>query len=169
MSEKVLVAYGSKYGATAEIAEAIGEVLRESGLDVEVLSADSVGDLAGYWAVVLGSGVYAGRWRKEAARFLQDRAAELAQRPVWIFASGPTGEGDAVELMEGWVLPPPLRAVADRIAPRDITAFHGNIDVSKLGFIEKRMIKMVKAPTGDFRDWDAIRAWAASIAAELAG
>jgi hypothetical protein len=29
------------------------------------------------------------------------------------------------------------------------------------------IVKAVKAPDGDFRDWDTIRAWADGIAAEL--
>jgi len=169
MSERVLVAYGSKHGATAEIAEAIGEVMREAGLDVDVLSAGAVKDLAPYAAVVLGSGVYVGKWLKEAAKFLEAQAAGLAQRPVWLFSSGPSGEGDPVELLKGWRLPEALQPVAERIAPRDIAVFHGIIDHAKLGFIEKRMIKMVKAPAGDFRDWEAIRAWASAVASELSG
>ena len=36
-----------------------------------------------------------------------------------------------------------------------------------MSFIEKWMIKMVRSPTGDFRDWDAISAWVAAIATEL--
>ena len=66
MEDKVLVAYATKYGATAEIAEKIGQVLRETGMAVDVEPADRVGDLSSYRAVVLGSGVYVGRWRKEA-------------------------------------------------------------------------------------------------------
>jgi len=116
---------------------------------------------------VLGSAAYVGRWQKEAARFLESQEAGLVQRPVWLFSSGPTGEGDPVELLQGWRLPEALRPVADRIAPRDIAVFHGNVDRSKLNFIEKQMIKMVKAPAGDFRDWNAIRAWAAGVASVL--
>ena len=104
MNEKVLVAYGSKHGSTAEIAEAIGEAMVEAGLDVEVLSADEVSDLDGYGAVVLGSAVYAGMWQKEAVRFLEANEAALTARPVWIFSSGPTGEGDPVELYEKRIL-----------------------------------------------------------------
>ena len=169
MSDRVLVAFGSKHGATAEIAEAIAEVIREAGIDVDVLRAGTVKDLAPYAAVVLGSGVYIGKWQKEAVRFLEAQEAGLAERPVWLFSSGPSGEGDPVELLKGWRLPEAQQPVADRIAPRDIAVFHGSIDPAKLGIIEKQMIKMVKAPAGDFRDWDAIRAWAAGVASELAG
>jgi menaquinone-dependent protoporphyrinogen oxidase len=67
----VLVAYASKYGATAEIAQKIGDVLREAGLPVSVLSAENVRDVSSYDAVVLGSTVYAGNWLKEAVALLE--------------------------------------------------------------------------------------------------
>jgi menaquinone-dependent protoporphyrinogen oxidase len=167
MSDRVLVAYGSKYGSTAEIAEAIGQVLQKAGLDVDVLSADAVGDLTAYRAVVLGSAVYAGMWRKEAVKFLESQEAELAQRPVWLFSSGPTGEGDPVELLNGWRLPEAQQPIADRISPRDISVFHGNIDTEKLNLGEKLIVKAVKGKFGDSRNWDAIRDWASGVGVAL--
>ena len=161
---KVLVTYATKYGGTAGIAEKIGQVLREAGLQTDVLPADRVSDLTPYEAVVVGSGVYIGRWRKEAATFLKANEKALAERPVWLFSSGPTGEGDPVELTSGWRLPKPLQPIADRIQPRDVAVFHGVVDTKKLNPIERWVIKNVKAPFGDFRDWDAIASWAAAIA-----
>jgi menaquinone-dependent protoporphyrinogen oxidase len=163
MDTQVLVAYASKHGATAEIAEKIGQVLRQAGLPTDVLSADRVGDLTPYKAVILGSGVYIGRWRKAAMRFLQTHEEALAERQVWLFSSGPTGEGDPVELANGWRLPKSLQPVVDRIRPRDVALFHGALDVTKLNAVEKWMIKRVEAPVGDFRDWDAITSWATAI------
>jgi menaquinone-dependent protoporphyrinogen oxidase len=164
---KTLVVYGTKYGATAEIAERIGKVLREAGHEVDVASAARAGDVSGYQAVVLGSGVYAGSWRKEAADFLLAQKEALAGRPVWLFSSGPTGEGDPVALMKGWLFPDALKPVADEIKPRDTVLFHGAIQPDKVNFGEKLIIKLLKASTGDFRDWEAIEAWAAGIAAAL--
>lgn len=167
MTKKVLVAYATKYGATEGIAQAIGETLQEQGLDVDVVSADQVGDVQPYAAVVLGSAVYAGSWRKEAVALLEGQEAALAQRPVWLFSSGPTGEGDPVALMDGWRFPEAQQPIADRIGPRDIVFFHGAIDTEKLNLAERLLVKSLRAQVGDFRDWDAIRAWAAGIAAEL--
>jgi menaquinone-dependent protoporphyrinogen oxidase len=167
MNAQVLVAYTTKYGATAEIAEQIGQVLRQAGLRTDVLPADRVGDLTSYRAIVLGSAVYIGRWRKEAAKFLKANEAVLAEQLVWLFSSGPTGEGDPVELTNGWHFPKALQPIADRIRPRDIAVFHGAIELKKLNFIEKWMIRKVKASLGDFRDWDAITSWATAIADEL--
>ena len=165
--DKVLVAYATKYGATAEIADKIGQVLREAGLQVDVLPADRVTGLQPYKAVVLGSAVYIGSWRKKAAAFLKANEQALAERPVWLFSSGPTGEGDPVALAQGWRFPKALQPFADRIKPQEITLFGGAVDANKLNPIERWMLKNVKAPAGDFRDWAAITAWATAIADRL--
>jgi menaquinone-dependent protoporphyrinogen oxidase len=167
MGNRVLVAYASKHGATAEIAERIGQVLCEEGLQADVMPAERVGNLALYDAIVLGSAVYAGQWRKEAASFLESREEALAERPVWLFSSGPTGDEDPVEAMDGWRFPEGLKPVADRIGSRDIAFFHGVLDMKKLNLAEKLVVKALKAPTGDFRDWDVITSWAEDIAAAL--
>lgn len=85
---KVLVTAASKHGATNEIAERIGAMLAAHGVEVDVKKLQEVSGLAGYEAVVLGSGIYLGKWLKEARRFVEVHAAELAQRPTWLFASG---------------------------------------------------------------------------------
>jgi len=167
LDSQVLVAYATKYDATAEIAEKIGEVLRQAGLRTDVLEVDDVDDLSSYQAVVLGSAVYIGKWRKEAVKFLKANEKTLAERPVWLFSSGPVGEGDPVELLDGWRFPEAQQDIADRIQPRDIGVFHGMLDVKKLNAVEKWMIKNVKSPVGDFRDWEAITAWATAIADAL--
>ena len=164
MGNQVLVAYATKHGATAEIADKIGQVLRQAGLRTDVLPADRVIDLTPYTAVVLGSAVYIGQWRKEAVKFLQANETVLADRPVWLFSSGPLGEGDPLELTQAWRLPEKLQPMVDRIAPRDIAVFHGAVDVGKLNFIEKWMLKNTKSPVGDFRNWEAITSWATAIA-----
>ena len=164
MNTQVLVAYATKYGATAEIAEKIGQVLRQAGLRTDVLPTDRVNDLTPYNAVVLGSAVYIGLWRKEAATFLKANEKALAERPVWLFSSGPMGEGEPVELTKGWRFPKALQPIADRIRPRDIAVFHGAVDVGKLNFVEKWMTKKTETPIGDFRDWDVITSWATAIA-----
>ena len=167
MAKKVLVAYGSKYGGTREISEKIGEVLKQENLEVDILSGDRAENPAQYDAFVIGSGVYAGMWRKEAVNFVINNEKLLADKPVWIFSSGPTGEGDVKELMSGWEYPGKIRPAVESIKPHDITAFHGVVYPEKLTFLHKLMLKMVKAPSGDFRNWDTINDWAKSIATEL--
>jgi menaquinone-dependent protoporphyrinogen oxidase len=167
--QQVLVAYASKHGATAGIAEKIGQVLRETGLPTDVLPAGRVRDLAPYRAVVLGSAVYMFHWRKEAAKLLKALAAAQAGRPVWLFSSGPTSEVDTEAFLEGLKLPKALQPIADRIHPRDVAVFRGVLDLKKLNPLERWMMSKMKAPAGDFREWDAIEAWAGTIAQTLLG
>jgi menaquinone-dependent protoporphyrinogen oxidase len=161
---RVLVTAASKYGATAGIAEAIGRRLEEEGgCDVVVAPVEEVGDLADYESVVLGSGVYAGRWLKSARRFVDEHDGELASMPTWLFSSGPIGdpprpEGeDAVKLGEA----------VQRIGARDHRIFAGKLDKSRLTFGDRAIVTAVRSPEGDFRDWDAIGEWAGEIAEAL--
>lgn len=165
---RILVAYGTKHQATAEIAEKIGETLRQfNSLAVDVQPAEAVKDISSYEAVVLGSAVYAGQWQPAAADFLKEHEIELAKRPLWLFSSGPTGEGDPKELMKGWNFPEALEPVLRQLKPREIVVFHGKLDLAQLTFFEKTIVKMVHAPMGDFREWEVIRQWATRIAESL--
>ena len=161
--KNVLVTYASRSGSTTEIAEKIAEVLRSKGENVTIQPVAGVTDLNPYNAVVLGSAVYMGHWMKEAVEFLETHEDALSTRPVWIFSSGPTGPGEPVEQMHGWRFPEAQQAIADRIKPHDTVLFHGKIDIQDLNFGEKIMIRALGAPTGDFRDWNAITAWAEGI------
>ena len=167
MGKKVLVAYATKYGATAEIAERISQVLCQKGLDIDVLSFGLISNLTQYDAVIIGSASYIGQWRKEAVKFLKSNEKWLSERPVWLFSSGPTGEGEPVQLTKGWRFPKSQQSTIDRIQPRDVAVFHGMIDTEKLNFFEKMILRIVKPSVGDFRDWNAITAWAEAIASEL--
>ena len=89
---KVLVSAASRHGATADIAKAIGETLEAAGLEVAVLPPDTVTSLAGFDAVILGSGVYVGHWMEPAKGLVERFGAELSSRPVWLFSSGPVGD-----------------------------------------------------------------------------
>lgn len=168
MENRVLVAYASRYGATTEIAKKIGEVLKKAGLKVEVSPAKNVMNPAEYRAVILGTALYIGKWRKEAEEFLLHNENTLADKLVWIFSSGPTGEGDPEALIEGKGVPETLQSAVDHIKPRDIAVFHGYVNPEKINFLEKWVLtKIVKKPIGDFRDWEAISSWAGSIAGFL--
>lgn len=175
----VLVAYASRYGATAEIAERIAATLTAEGHDAvaqPVIDAASGDAVAQAEAVVLGSAVYMGHWRKEASQFLERHRAALAERPVWLFSSGP---------LPGAVVPP---RVADGAASEDGTpaeapaavaavgarehhVFDGRLDPEHLG-VRDRLIRALPAGKGllpevDGRDWAAIEEWARGIAREL--
>ena len=167
MEGKVLVAYGSKYGATEGIARKIGEVLQQEGFQTDILSAKNAKYVSGYKAVIIGSAAYMFQWRKEVTDLLKKNETELAAKPVWLFTSGPLGEESAEKQMEGKIVPSALQPVVDVIKPRSIMVFHGAVDMDKLNFFEKFIFQRVKSPVGDFRKWDVITAWAKNIAGEL--
>jgi menaquinone-dependent protoporphyrinogen oxidase len=161
---KILVACATKHGATAGIAEAIARRLIELGHDADVAEVDDVADPAPFDAVVLGSAVYAGSWRDDAVAFAHLHEAALRTKPVWLFSSGPLGE----QIVDEQPQPRQLAGLTEALGPKDHRIFFGALDRERLGFGERMLVKAVKAPDGDFRDWEAIRAWADEIAGELA-
>lgn len=163
----VLVAAASKHGATAEIAEWIGAELLAHGVEAEVKRLEDVRELGRYEAFVIGSGVYLGNWLKEARRFLDAHADELAERPTWLFASGSI-VGDPPVADDPDALRPGLteKLVAQTHA-REHRLFAGKLDVGELGFLERAAVRGAHAIEGDYRDWQAIDDWVAGIAREL--
>jgi menaquinone-dependent protoporphyrinogen oxidase len=158
---RVLVAYASKMGSTKEIAEAIGDRLAERGLRADVRAAGTVASVGAYDAVVLGSAVYAARWRPEAARFLRRFHGQLSARPVWLFESGWVGpRPDTV------VPTPGARRRAVRVGAPGPAVFGGRLDRGRATGVLDRALAGKLA--GDARDWDEIRAWADNVAATFA-
>ena len=168
MSERVLVAYGSKFGSTAEIAQAIGTALRVAGLEVDVRRAHEVRSIEPYRAVVVGSAVYMARWRRDAMQLLRRRRKDLAQREVWVFSSGPVGEekGEPEEKQERWIKPKRVQRLATGINAREHVVFGGRV-AEDAGFLRKRMARNIPPEFRDRRDWNAIEAWAQRIADSL--
>jgi menaquinone-dependent protoporphyrinogen oxidase len=159
---KVLVTAASKHGSTAEIAHVIGAILETEQIEADVRAPEDVDRLEGYDAVVVGSGVYAGHWLKPAKAFIESHEAELRERPLFLFSSGPVGEPPK-ESDE----PAELDAVDAATHPIDHQIFGGRLTPSHLGPFEKLVIKVVKAPMLDDRPWDEISDWAKEIARYL--
>lgn len=159
---KVLVTAASRHGSTAEIAQRIVEVLAAGGVTPEIRLPDDVATVESYDAVVIGSGVYAGRWLGPARQLIDREADRLRTRPVWLFSSGPVGD-PAKPAAE----PVDVDAVKDKANAREHRVFNGKLDRQKLGFGERAIVLAVHAAEGDFRAWDEVEAWASGIAREL--
>lgn len=159
----VLVAYASKHGSTQGIAERIVEKLRQRGKEAEARKVDAVEDPGGYEALVIGSAIYYGSWLKGATEWVHRNQAVLAGRPVWLFSVGPLG----TDVKDTEQQPKEMVEFQEAIRPRDQRIFFGVLDHHKLSFAERMVVKAVRAPEGDFRDWEAIEAWAESIARDL--
>jgi menaquinone-dependent protoporphyrinogen oxidase len=166
---RVLVVVSSRHESTAEIAHALARTLADShagraaGLSAVVVPAHQRPDPRPFQAVLVGSAVYAGRWLDPALQYATHYAGTLRTVPVWLFSSGPIGEPP---------FPPdePYDAatMATLTGARGHRTFPGRLDRSRLSFGERAMVTAMRAPLGDFRDWDAIAAWATEIAEELA-
>lgn len=154
----IQIAVASKHGSTDEIGEALADGLRRRGATATVLELDDLGSIHDVDGVVVGSGVYAGRWLREARRALDTCGPALFSRPVWLFSSGPIGDdpkpvgvpSDVPELME-------------RFEARGHRVFAGKLDPAELSRVERAIVGLVHAETGDFRDWASIDDYAGEI------
>ena len=101
------------------------------------------------------------RWHPDAHRFLSQHQATLRQRPVAIFALGPLSNSDTAMRNSRRQLDKEL-AKYPWLKPVALEMFVGKYDPAKLGFFERLL-----STASDRRDWDAIRAWAATLPAQL--
>ncbi|MEV6235612.1 flavodoxin domain-containing protein [Lentzea sp. NPDC051838] len=158
---EILVAYATKMGATREIAEAIAARIGSAAHEVTVLDAADVDSVEPYQAVVLGSALYAGRWRKDAVKLLTRNEELLRTRPLWLFHSGPLGSR-----LSPQQAPRKVRELAARVGAEEPFTFGGRLTPeTAVGFFARRMARGSMA--GDFRDWDEIGRWAGAIAQRL--
>ncbi|MEK8173727.1 flavodoxin domain-containing protein [Streptomyces sp. M19] len=159
----MLIAYGSKNGSTADIAGWIADVLRADGLTADARPVASVGDIGPYDAVVVGAALYFGRWRRDAHRFCRRHRKALRGRPVWLFSSGPLDTTCAERRVPAR---PRVARVALDVDARDHVTFGGQLGEDTPGFVARWLVAAGKA--GDFRDPARVRAWAGTIATQLA-
>lgn len=192
---KILVAYATNAGSTAEVAAAVAETLTQAGHTAAALPMDQVNDLNAYDAVVVGAPMIFG-WQAAARRFVRRSQAELSRKKAAYFAcamrltrvpgaplpavpltldpnlvSEPAKPG-ALSLKErftalGYYLKPML-AAAPQVQPVNIAFFGGCLDMRRLKWWQAAFVMaVVQAVPGDYRDWDTIRAWAKALAAKL--
>ncbi|MFF8932067.1 flavodoxin domain-containing protein [Streptomyces longwoodensis] len=162
MTTNVLVAFGTTNGSTAGIAETVADVLRKEGLTVRTAPAATVEDVTEFDAVVVGGALYAGRWHKDARRFVRRHRRALRERPVWLFSSGPLDPSAS----ERDIPPVPgVRRTVLRLDARDHVTFGGRLEEGAEGRIARMILRSGKG--GDFRDFARIADWAKQIAVDL--
>jgi menaquinone-dependent protoporphyrinogen oxidase len=173
---KVLVAYATRHGATAGIAERIADTLRTAGLRVDLREVTAVEDPHAYDAFVIGSAAYMNHWIRDASEFVRRNRQLLVRKPVWLFSSGPIGtetvNAEGVD-QRAAAIPKELPELLDAVRARDVRVFFGALERGRkpIGLAERLADMLPVArdnmPYGDFRDWPEIEAWAASIAHDL--
>ncbi|OKI12802.1 flavodoxin domain-containing protein [Streptomyces sp. CB03911] len=160
--QRILVAYGSKHGATAGIADEIGRTLEQDGFDAVVRPASEVQDVTRFDAVILGSSLYAGHWQRDALRCAGRNADALVDRPVWLFSSGPVDS--SAEQHEIPPVPGAARTL-EHLHARGHATFGGSLTAETPGWIAHTLVKHGKG--GDFRNPERIRTWAHQTGSEL--
>jgi menaquinone-dependent protoporphyrinogen oxidase len=164
---RVLVSAASMHGATAEIAQVIGQALSEHGVSVTVISPGEVRAIEDYDAVIIGSAVYAGHWLDPAAELVNRFRDALAARPVWLFSSGPVGNPSGKLAQAMGKDPVDLAAMRAATHARDHRMFAGKLDRKHLSRLQRAGLLVFRGLDGDFRDWAQFRQWADSIAEQL--
>lgn len=167
---RALVAYASRNGATAGVAERIAGLLGAAGARVELRHVDDVErDVGDYDAVVLGSPVYDGAWPPEASAFVDRNRDALADRPVWLFSVG--SFSDRHRLIGGLIRREP-RGIGDvlgSVRPRDYRVFAGVVARDQWPLYGRLLLRALGGRIGDNRDWEQIEAWARAIGRALSG
>ena len=171
-NQKVLVAYASRCGSTGGVAEAIGEVLCDNGTAVDVRLVENVNDVASYSAIIVGSAIQKSKWLPEAMAFVEKNQEVLRQMPVAYFlACLALYEETDENRRKARSFLDPSRDAAPQVQPVDIGLFAGVLDYSKMNLMYRMVMKskMEKkgVPEGDFRNWNAIRAWAQGLRSKL--
>ena len=158
MSARILLAYATRNGSTAEIAQFIGRELTNTGHAVDVADIKMVSTLAGYSAIIIGGPLYMGNVDGAVEKFVGNNREQLLKLPVAAFVVGLAPKNPDPGAVEAAMTA--LRKSLGPVTPVSSVLFAGKLDPSKVNFVMRKFLEMAKIPAGDFRDWDAITAWA---------
>jgi menaquinone-dependent protoporphyrinogen oxidase len=193
--KRILVAYATMAGSTAEVAQAVAQELARSDVQVDVLPLSEIKQLNSYDGVVVGAPMIMG-WHRAALRFLRNNRGVFRRIPLAVFltcmsltqTSETDVDGVPVYVDEELSKPPetagrlrfreryaqvanyvrPILQACGSARPASIGVFGGRLDHGRLPWwgVLFAMI-VIRAPAGDRRNWTAIRFWAAGLSAEL--
>ncbi|MFX1272450.1 MAG: flavodoxin domain-containing protein [Promethearchaeota archaeon] len=185
---KVLIAYCTRYGATASTSEEIANGLRQEGFDVRVVNTkkEKVKSVSEYDLVIVGAGLQMFRWCKESEKFLKKFQKDLqAIRTAIYVSSGAIAvmehDGQTDEMEDHWQKQLVDKAEEYSIDPIALGRFGGVWDYNKMSFVFRKTmgpfrmkleevgIKEVEPGVYDTRDWDEIRGWTKNLAQRVRG
>lgn len=163
--QKILVAYASQFGSTAEVAERVAETLCQTGVIAEAKWINAVTDLSKYDGVIIGSPIQYDNWRPEAVKFVTDNQNILSKIPVaYFFTCLTLAKRNEKTERQALGYAEKIAALAPQVQPVGIGRFGGVLNYSKLPFHFRLLFRGMSLATGvqegDYRDWEAIRIWA---------
>ncbi|HRF94781.1 MAG TPA: flavodoxin domain-containing protein [Aggregatilineales bacterium] len=167
MTPNILVLYATRTGGTAPVAEAIASTLQSDELNVDVGPIRELTDISKYDAAILGSSIRVGSWLPEMVDFMKDNLSRLQNMPVAFFTVCLTLSEDTQENRE--TVRHYLDPVRQLVNPVTEGYFAGKMDYARLSLPVRWMVKKMKAPEGDYRDWNKIRKWATDLKPFLVG
>lgn len=165
----VLVVYATGSGCTAGVAEQIARSLAEAGATVELAPVEDDPVAADIDAVVVGSGIRAGQWHGKAKRWVLANREALKGRPTAFFTCCLTMATDAEDpekVAQVRAYTDPIIAESG-VEPVEVGLFAGWNEPKSFSLPERLILKAMKAPVGDFRDFSAVAAWSEAVARKL--
>jgi menaquinone-dependent protoporphyrinogen oxidase len=162
MENIILVAYGSKSGSTAEIAEFMASELVKKGFAVDLKPAKDVESVDEYKTVIVGGPIWAGSWPGPVTDFIKNNKDTLKEKKVAYFLTCLSLTEDKEESRKAEEKY--LEKERAMVEPISEGRFAGKMDSSKLNFFFKIMMKMMKAKDADHRDWEKIKEWVSEVA-----
>ena len=172
MTQRILIGYGTRYGSTAEIAEAMAKTAQEAGADVDLINLKKrkpPRSIEDYNLVVIGSGIQVGRWTKEPLEFIKKNLDTLSKAKTALFVvCGDAASPDKCDSAQIAYLDTILEEYPN-LTPISTGLFPGVFDFSKYNFAVKSLVKSIvkkdlepgeEVPEKiDFRDWEMVTDW----------
>jgi menaquinone-dependent protoporphyrinogen oxidase len=189
--KKVLVVYTTNAGSTSEIAETVAAELRNCGSQVDLARLETVKDINGFDAVVVGAPMILG-WHRAAVKFIRQHQQELSNTRLACFCTLisltreiPAWQAPFPVAIDPWLpkapknpnrlgikeryatlsnyLIPMIKA-AGNVRPVSVAMLGGKLELFRLPWWQMLFVMVIiQAQPGDRRNHEFIRQWAGQL------
>ncbi|MHA1205136.1 MAG: flavodoxin domain-containing protein [Candidatus Heimdallarchaeaceae archaeon] len=175
--KKVLILYGTRFGATEEVAEKLKEMFEKKEIKTDIFDLKKVKnknlpEINNYDGVVIGTGIKMSMWVKEVKNYLNKEKEKLKQysgKKAFFISSAFAAQQERYDEIK-------KQYIIERIEKLGlefqlIEAFGGKLDLSdnsRMGWLDKKIASVVakehepdmKNNIVDFRDWKKVEKFA---------
>ncbi|MEA5018331.1 MAG: flavodoxin domain-containing protein [Erysipelotrichaceae bacterium] len=132
----ILIAYASKYGATAEAAKKLAAYLKDAELEIKDLTKDKV-DLSRYDRVIIGGPIYAGSLHSAVKKFVSANQMVLLDKKLALYISGVADAKFDHEQL--------VRVYGETLVQHAVSAIRAGyiVDPKKLKFLERFILEKI--------------------------